>query len=702
MDEPTPKILDLTVKPIRSKRLPTAVLAPTNHVGMFELALQQGKSRENFINVLETFNRNNRPRRGHMDLLRVSMDFMDKFALEGDLEAYNALINVFPRGRFENRTLFDAIWPKKHPQVDLALEILTKMEENVVKPSLQTYDMCEDIFGKASQPVQKCRRLAYWLTKLEEMFPHPLPKTLPEDEVELSQLAITRMAKDTIPTILYQEGIKEKGINFIVGSQTMEQKSMLENYDIEIPVYVEGPYFMWVTTLDNGMKVVSLETHAPSSRVGLFIDAGSRYESQENRGVTHFVRSAAFSSTQDRTAFRIARELEQCGANLDQQIVDSLGSVTTNPVYSPWEIEEVSQRVKLDLAIAATQPQIAVLEDLHQVAYRKNLGNSIYCLPHRVNHITTNTLLDYSQQFFVGSGAALVGIGVDHQELVDQAKSAFSALPQGRVPTKEAAKYFGGEVINHRHFPMVHAAVVTEGASLGSNDMLAFGLLQRVLGTTPFIKWGSNTATSRLNKAASEVASGPFFASSLNMGYSDSGLFGLYVIATAADVGKVLIKGAYTPVSDVAAAVDSISKNDVLSKENQVDTHPPNKKKRKATRRERCCHLGRRMAKIGESCKYVTTLASIRPDNSHYHKLKTKVWVNAEKPVIRVKLLRKCKRFKAFYEKCCVYESRLIDQDLKRMIKRLKKYLRKIKMEWKNAAKKDKTTRSPTKKNGDV
>jgi hypothetical protein len=83
------------------------------------------------------------------------------------------------------------------------------------------------------------------------------------------------------------------------------------------------------------------------------------------------------------------------------------------------------------------------------------------------------------------------------------------------------------------------------------------------------------------------------------------------------------------------------------------------------------------MAKIGESCTYVNTVASIKPDFKHYHKLKTKVWINADRPVIKIGLLRKCKRFKVFYEKCCTYESTLIDEDLKRIIKRLKNYLRK-------------------------
>lgn len=407
---------------------------------------------------------------------------------------------------------------------------------------------------------------------------------------------------------------------------------------------VQEPQHVQVTTLDNGVKVASVETYSPVSRVGVFLDAGSRYETQDNLGVTHFLRSAAFTSTKECTAFKIARELEQCGATVEatstrdhlifsadckrdsvEQVVESLGNVITSPLYNPWEMEEVADRVKLDLAVAATQPQVAVLEDLHRAAYRRNLGNSIYCLPHRVGGITTNHLLDFTQKHFVSSGVALVGVGVDHQEFVEQAKSSFASLARAGAPAKEAARYFGGEAVTHKPYPIVHAAVVTEGASLNGKDMLAYGILQRVLGTTPFIKWGSNTSSSRVNKAASEVAVGPFFASSLNMNYVDSGLFGLYVIATPTDIGKVmkatlgqcvnvskgeisdaeitraknqlkanvlmaceskhtalenmgaqvLIKGSYTPSLEVVQAVDSVSKNDILSVAKRLFTTKP-------------------------------------------------------------------------------------------------------------------------------
>jgi len=49
-----------------------------------------------------------------------------------------------------------------------------------------------------------------------------------------------------------------------------------------------------VTTLENGLKVASLETYSPKSRVGLFIDAASRHETPSTLGISHFLRNAAF------------------------------------------------------------------------------------------------------------------------------------------------------------------------------------------------------------------------------------------------------------------------------------------------------------------------------------------------------------------------------------------------------------------------
>lgn len=49
-----------------------------------------------------------------------------------------------------------------------------------------------------------------------------------------------------------------------------------------------------VTELDCGLKVATEDTGAPTATVGLWIDAGSRWESEETNGVAHFLEHMAF------------------------------------------------------------------------------------------------------------------------------------------------------------------------------------------------------------------------------------------------------------------------------------------------------------------------------------------------------------------------------------------------------------------------
>ncbi|KAK2557089.1 Cytochrome b-c1 complex subunit 2 [Acropora cervicornis] len=367
-----------------------------------------------------------------------------------------------------------------------------------------------------------------------------------------------------------------------------------------------------VSSLANGLKVVSLETYSPKSRVGLFIDAASRHETPETLGITHMLRNAAFLGNEERSGFIIARELEHSGASLEatcdrerliyssdclrdnvEFVVKNLASVVNKPAFYPWELEGPMKHLKLDLAMKDSQIQINVVEELHRVAFRKTLGNSLYCLPHRTGAFSPDLtikyfqLKSYTEANYVGQRMALVGVG---------------------------------EVINFRPGPLVHAVIATEGPRY---NRLIYS--NKLLGVTPYIKWGSNVATNRVLRAASNSTAEACAASAFSASYSDSGLFGCYVVAEAAsapkvmksvvdqfakaskgdisdedvtraknqmkahllmnsesqdtifeDIGsQILTKGTYTSPGEVAAVVDSITKNDVLTVAKRVFSGKP-------------------------------------------------------------------------------------------------------------------------------
>merc|ERR1711976_434592 len=56
-----------------------------------------------------------------------------------------------------------------------------------------------------------------------------------------------------------------------------------------------------VTTLSNGLRIASEDSGIPTATVGVWIDAGSRYETEENNGVAHFLEHMAFKGTAKRS-----------------------------------------------------------------------------------------------------------------------------------------------------------------------------------------------------------------------------------------------------------------------------------------------------------------------------------------------------------------------------------------------------------------
>src|SRR5687768_11601457 len=67
--------------------------------------------------------------------------------------------------------------------------------------------------------------------------------------------------------------------------------------------------------LDNGMRYVLLPNHTPKDRVSLrlLIDAGSMMESDDQRGLAHFLEHLAFKGTQNMPAGDLVKYLERLG-----------------------------------------------------------------------------------------------------------------------------------------------------------------------------------------------------------------------------------------------------------------------------------------------------------------------------------------------------------------------------------------------------
>ena len=70
--------------------------------------------------------------------------------------------------------------------------------------------------------------------------------------------------------------------------------------------------------LPNGLTVITEEMeHIRSVSIGIWIKTGSRDESAESNGISHFIEHMVFKGTKNRSAEAIARQVDSIGGNMD-------------------------------------------------------------------------------------------------------------------------------------------------------------------------------------------------------------------------------------------------------------------------------------------------------------------------------------------------------------------------------------------------
>src|SRR5262245_34370598 len=75
---------------------------------------------------------------------------------------------------------------------------------------------------------------------------------------------------------------------------------------------------MQASRLPNGIRVVSERLpDLPSITLGIWVENGSRYETAEQAGISHFLEHLFFKGTERRTAAAIAEEMDAVGGVLN-------------------------------------------------------------------------------------------------------------------------------------------------------------------------------------------------------------------------------------------------------------------------------------------------------------------------------------------------------------------------------------------------
>lgn len=326
-----------------------------------------------------------------------------------------------------------------------------------------------------------------------------------------------------------------------------------------------------ITKIDNGLTVATRDTHEPTSFVGAFINAGSRYEDNDTHGHAHFIERMGFRSTKESTSFSIDQALEHSGANVSAQAnrelsifqveglrrnvddyLNILSDVIINPAFHIHEVNNTKyEYAKLLDNADKTMPDVIMQENAHEAAYgRTGLGLSLYA-SRRVldSNITTQSLRDYAANFFVPNQMVVCGLGVDHDEFVSQVGNYFGAMKPKDTLQTEKSRYIGREFRVHDGDPNnnAHMLIAFESESWNSNDYVAMNVLHMLMGGGSSFSAGGPGKGMHSNLYLNVLNRYHFVQScdSFIIPHSDTALFGIYAVADnqhAKDLCAVMVK----------------------------------------------------------------------------------------------------------------------------------------------------------------
>lgn len=210
-----------------------------------------------------------------------------------------------------------------------------------------------------------------------------------------------------------------------------------------------------ITTLSNGIRVATEALPGHFSGIGVYVDAGSRYENEGLRGVSHIIDRLAFKSTTKRTGDEMLESIDKLGGNIqcassreslmyqsatfNSAVPDAVGMLAEtirDPKITDEEVDRQLETADYEIGEIWSKPELILPELVHMAAYKDNtLGHPLLCPKERLGEINTRTVEAYRTAFFRPERMVVAFAGVPHQEAVRLAEQNFGDMKTPSITT---------------------------------------------------------------------------------------------------------------------------------------------------------------------------------------------------------------------------------------------------------------------------
>jgi predicted Zn-dependent peptidase len=294
-----------------------------------------------------------------------------------------------------------------------------------------------------------------------------------------------------------------------------------------------------ITTLDNGIRVIT-ETvnHVQFMSMGIWVGVGSRYETEQQWGITHFIEHMLFKGTERRTAEQISGEVDAVGGQLNAftskentcyyiktltedfpLAMDVLSDMFLNSKFDNEEIAKEREVIIEEIKMYEDTPDDQVHDLLAANLWPQHpLGRAVLGTEESIAAFDHDMLKAYVAQYYTGSNIVVSVVGnIGHAQVVEAVRAALGDIPRGeKNQFQKAGRIEAGIHCYYKEIAQSQICVAMPGVAKEDDRLFPLSILNTYLG-------GGMSA--RLVKKIREDEGLAYSVYSYNGSYTDTGSF---------------------------------------------------------------------------------------------------------------------------------------------------------------------------------
>ncbi|WP_053362167.1 pitrilysin family protein [Bacillus sp. FJAT-27251] len=294
-------------------------------------------------------------------------------------------------------------------------------------------------------------------------------------------------------------------------------------------------------TCQNGVRIVLEQIPTVRSvAIGVWIGTGSRNETPENNGISHFLEHMFFKGTKTRSAKEIAESFDSIGGqvnaftskeytcyyakvldNHSQFALEVLADMFFNSTFETGELNKEKNVVYEEIKMYEDTPDDIVHDLLSKAIYNDHsLGYPILGTEETLNTFTSDTLNEYMHNTYTPGNVVISVAGNVPEAFISNVEKLFGSYEAGEEGIEyHAPSFHANQVSRKKETEQAHLCIGFEGLKIGHEDIYSLIVLNNVLG---------GSMSSRLFQDVREQRGLAYSVFSYHSAYKDSGVVTIY------------------------------------------------------------------------------------------------------------------------------------------------------------------------------